>query len=539
MTSVALSFALMACATQVAEPGNPTAYALVVSSSAGGNGQGALEYSQGDAERLAAVLVQLGRYPKKNVELLIDPTRAKLQATLGATIARLKAHRARGEQSTLIFYYSGHARAQALSLGTEEFGLNELRDLLTEAPASLVVAILDACQSGAISHIKGVDAAAAFSTNSVNRLDTEGLAVLASSTANEMSQESASLKGSYFTHHLVAGLRGAADLDGDGRVTLSEAYRYAYGRTVVATAATAVGGQHPTLETNLKGKGEVALSFPSDASASLRLPAELEGDIVVASNASIVAELHKVAGSAMALGLPPGAYEVVVNHAQVAHSCVVDLVDHGAREFQLATCPVVSATTTANKGADLAPARWGLEMSGGFGFWHDDVFVSTWLNGYRFQTFNPARARVGVSFDLSSTFTLLLDGRYVESIEFRDDSGDSSFRASTFSAGPTLRANFRFWDKRFTLYAQVSGGLGWSPLTIKQQGQPTVSIINWGYTLGAAAGAQVMPFRHFGAFAQANFDSTPVVRNFNGIGGDAQPRDSGGFSILFGLRAQL
>ena len=63
--------------------------------------------------------------------------------------------------------------------------------------------------------------------------------VLASSTASELSQESEALRASYFTHHLLSGLRGAADADRDGRVTLSEAYRYAYNRTLVATAATA------------------------------------------------------------------------------------------------------------------------------------------------------------------------------------------------------------------------------------------------------------------------------------------------------------
>ena len=51
----------------------------------------------------------------------------------------------------------------------------------------------------------------------------QGLALLTSSAANEDAQESDALKGSFFTHHFVSALLGAADADGDGKVTLEEA----------------------------------------------------------------------------------------------------------------------------------------------------------------------------------------------------------------------------------------------------------------------------------------------------------------------------
>ena len=83
-----------------------------------------------------------------------------------------------------------------------------------------------------------------------------------------------------------------------GRVTLGEAYRYAYNQTLVATAATAVGSQHATLETGLRGKGEVVLSYPAASSAQLELPAPLDGEVLVRNepSGSVLAELHKVAG---------------------------------------------------------------------------------------------------------------------------------------------------------------------------------------------------------------------------------------------------
>src|SRR5439155_13901499 len=119
--------------------------------------------------------------------------------------------------------------------------------------------------SGQFARIKGVETTADFSFNSVSRLTTKGIAVMASSTAQELSQESDELKGSYFTHHLITALRGAADSDGDGRVSLDEAYRYAYRRTLASTATTQVGSQHVTLETDLAGQGEVPVTYPADA----------------------------------------------------------------------------------------------------------------------------------------------------------------------------------------------------------------------------------------------------------------------------------
>ena len=44
----------------------------------------------------------------------------------------------------------------------------------------------------------------------------------------EAAQESDRICASYFTHYLVSGFRGAADLSGDGKVTLNEAYQFAF-----------------------------------------------------------------------------------------------------------------------------------------------------------------------------------------------------------------------------------------------------------------------------------------------------------------------
>ena len=53
-----------------------------------------------------------------------------------------------------------------------------------------------------------------------------------STTEGEPAQEWPYLRGSLFTHHLLAALRGLGDVDANGAVTLAEAYTYSYRNTL-------------------------------------------------------------------------------------------------------------------------------------------------------------------------------------------------------------------------------------------------------------------------------------------------------------------
>src|SRR5262249_4288695 len=150
--------------------------------------------------------------------------------------------------------------------------------------------------------------------------------------------------------HLLMAMRGAGDLDGDGRVTLNEAYRYAYARTLFDTAATSVGSQHATLETNLRGKGEVSLTYPKEASASLLLAPELQGDVLVSIGESIVGELNKTAGTRIRLGLPPAQYKVLVRQPETLHECMADLVEGRDTVLSLGSCTTSRLAPGSNKG---------------------------------------------------------------------------------------------------------------------------------------------------------------------------------------------
>ncbi len=143
-------------------------------------------------------------------------------------------------------------------------------------------------------------------------LDTTGFAVLTSSTASERSQESDELRGSFFTHFVVSGLRGAADTSGDGEVTLNELYRYTYRRTLDRSLQAGAGVQHPTFDLSMQGSGELVLAQLDRAEARLSFMPETAGSYLVWSNDRdrVVAELEKRNGTTLILAVPTGDLEV-------------------------------------------------------------------------------------------------------------------------------------------------------------------------------------------------------------------------------------
>lgn len=307
MRSLALSLALV---VPFVPAGAATGRVLIVGSNQAGPGQTPLRWAEADAERMRAVWVELGGFQPDEVELLHDPDADTLLAAIDRAASALAD--ADDPDSRFVFYYSGHARARTLSLGADELPVDVLDARLDTVPARQRLAVLDACQAGEATAPKGIVAEAAFSFVSVAGLSTTGTAVIASSTASELSQESERLGGSMFTHHWVSALRGAADVDRDGFVTLDEAYGYAYDRTLVDTAATAIGPQHPTLRMDLRGHGDWVLTRPTPASGSLVLPVPLEGAVTVIHGGEVVAEVAKLAIDEVALPVVPGDYEVVV-----------------------------------------------------------------------------------------------------------------------------------------------------------------------------------------------------------------------------------
>ena len=141
-----------------------------------------------------------------------------------------------------------------------------------------------------------------------------GHAYLTSSAADERAQESDRISASYFTYYLVSGLRGAADVNQDRRVTLQEAYQFASQETLARTERSQAGPQHAAYEFDLAGTGDMVVTDVRGTQSGLVLTPELGGRITVReANGALVAELRKPPGNTIELGLEPGAYVVAMD----------------------------------------------------------------------------------------------------------------------------------------------------------------------------------------------------------------------------------
>ncbi|HSD88245.1 MAG TPA: caspase family protein [Kofleriaceae bacterium] len=465
MKLVCFLLALLAVRAAYADDGVAT-YAIVVGSNQGGAGQTDLRYAEDDARRVGALLTELGGYQPDQVDIVVHPSPDELRARIAKLADKLAADDKAGRATRVLFYYSGHAKATALDLGSSELPLPELRQKLFELPSKLTVVVLDACQSGAFSRVKGAAPAADFSFNSRQQLDATGVAVLASSSGSELSQESEQLKSSYFTHHLLVGLRGAGDTNGDGQVTVDEAYRYAYHQTLLATAETAVGGQHVSLEVDLKGHGEVPLSYPRAATAHIDLPGTLEGRTLIEDRKShtVVAETYKAKGAAVRVAVAPGEYRVLVRHGSTLSRCDVS----GNGTVDLARChdeAIVSSTTKG--GGWTRPYRIEAQLLVG-GERHDAYTDTLQAFGYneQFLSLSTGISLTGLrridkhlwvgglgSVEGMPAWERPTDGLYSQRLEW-----------NTLAIAGVGRAETAFADSgvlsRIKVYAQLAAGLG-------------------------------------------------------------------------------
>jgi Caspase domain len=240
-------------------------YALIVGNNLGDSDEQRLRYAEDDARRVYDVLRELGGFRPENMLLLRSEDAESVRRSLISINDRIRTRVASGAQSELLVYYSGHSDQTALHLGRTALELEQVEQLVRGSAATLRVLILDSCRSGALTRVKGGTIQASFQIALDQRIPSDGLVFWTASSASETAQESDALRGSFFTHYLVSGLLGAADRDGNGDVTLGEAYQYAYENTLRASSRTLGGTQHPTFRYELGGHGDVVMTLPGRA----------------------------------------------------------------------------------------------------------------------------------------------------------------------------------------------------------------------------------------------------------------------------------
>jgi len=238
---------------------------VAIGNNYGDRSETGLLFAERDAREVAEALRIYGGVSSRRTTLVLGEQVEAVRRALIDVNAEIRAAVAEGRPTTLIVFYSGHADADSLHFDGSRLRFDELRKLVTGSAATMRMLFVDACRSGSVTRVKGVTPAQPFAITMDDHTAAEGTAIITSSAAGESSQESDSLRGSFFTHHFINALRGAADRDADGVVTLNEAYAYTYAQTLNSTGRT-IALQHPTYAYDVKGRAPVVLSRPGAAS---------------------------------------------------------------------------------------------------------------------------------------------------------------------------------------------------------------------------------------------------------------------------------
>jgi hypothetical protein len=281
-------------------------FGLVIGENRGLQNEEQLRFAESDALKLKGALVDVGGFSRDDVTALTGADAASVRAAL----AQLKTAMGPGPHERLVVYVSSHASDGQLHLAGTTLPLQELLDFLKSAPVQVGVLIVDACQSGHVTRLKGLKAREQPATR-LEASGIEGRVLISASGVDEYAQESDALQGSYFTHYLVTGLRGAADSSGDGKVTLDEVYGWAWARTIEATFSSRGGVQRPAFSVDLRGAGQLVLAEPRLSGSRLTLDVRAPGRwlVVSQSSGSVFADVDKAEGP-ISLALPAGAYRV-------------------------------------------------------------------------------------------------------------------------------------------------------------------------------------------------------------------------------------
>lgn len=284
----------------------------------------------------------------------LPPTRTNVLEAVARTVEKAHGLAGKGEQVVVYFVFSGHGNYDDegrgyLHLEDGRFSTRDLfYHLIGEATDFHLVLLIDACNAGFLVQSRGGSDRRPAGPSTLDLEDYENVGlILSSSSAGEVREWGRYLAG-IFSHQVRSGLTGAADVDGDGRVTFQELAAF------VAAANTRV--ENPTLR--LRPYIRPPLSAPNMAlvdlaTAGFERVVELRFDAdsrvaVLDSDLVRYADLNVRAGNAVQVGLAlPDDIMVVVDEVM---EYVVPATSRGV--VTLADLEARSAPPLAARGVD-------------------------------------------------------------------------------------------------------------------------------------------------------------------------------------------
>lgn len=191
-----------------------------------------LKYSDDDAYRIYAFLKspEGGALPDEQIRILIDEdaSREKILKMLQNTLLKADGN------DVVFVYFSGHGLEGSFVPidfdGYKNLILHEeVIDILARSEARYKMCFADACHSGSLTAQKGTDVEETIDKYYNAFLDKRGgTAFMLSSKAEEFSLEDGGLRQGVFSHFLMRGMKGEADVDFDDIVTIGELYDFVH-----------------------------------------------------------------------------------------------------------------------------------------------------------------------------------------------------------------------------------------------------------------------------------------------------------------------
>ncbi|MFC2160474.1 caspase domain-containing protein [Acidobacteriota bacterium] len=350
-------------------------FAFLVGANNGGKDRVILRYAVDDARAIEDVLKEMGGLLPGDSHFLEEPDREKFFSELEKLSKDVAKARNTFRRVEVILYYSGHSDEESIYLGNSRVTYKEFRDIITSMNADVRIAILDSCASGALTLPKGVIKKSPFLMDTA--YDMKGYAFMTSSSASEAAQESGRLGRSYFTHNLISGMRGAADMNLDGRITLNEAYQFAFDGTLTQTEKTMAGPQHPNYHIQMSGTGDVVITEIRESSAVLVLNEDIDGKFYIHNKDNVlIVELEKKAGRKISIGLNEGDYRIINLSSRDIFESILSLENGKSFELDSSHFSQTDKIPTVLRGSQAEYFhttikrrhldRWQFEISGGF-----------------------------------------------------------------------------------------------------------------------------------------------------------------------------
>lgn len=218
-----------------------------------------LKYTDDDAYHFYSFLKspEGGALRDEQIKVLIDEDATRENILRSMRQLFLKAD----ENDVVMLYFSGHG-LEGCFIPVDYDGFNnkvrhdDIKAIFEESKAKHKVCLADACFSGSLYAMKSPSIEASLDKYYKSFENTKGgLALLMSSKSHEYSLEDHGLRSGIFSHYMISGLKGAADIDKNKIITIKELFDFTYKNVKQYTASA----QTPTISGSYDPKMPIGL----------------------------------------------------------------------------------------------------------------------------------------------------------------------------------------------------------------------------------------------------------------------------------------